>query len=228
MNVILIAGLWLDGTAWEHVLPGLSARGHQPVPLTLPGQGDGAQAATLADQQATVVAAVDEADEPVCVVGHSAACGLAWLAADARPDKVATVALVGGMPVTDGDAYADFFEVTDGEVPFPGWEPFAGPDSDDLSEPTKAEVAAGAIPVPEGVVKGVVTYAADRRYAVPVVMVCPEFTPDQARGWLAAGDIPELAKVERVDYVDLDSGHWPMFSQPEALAGVLADIAEAE
>ena len=31
------------------------------------------------------------------VVGHSAACTLAWLAADARPEKVAGVALIGGF-----------------------------------------------------------------------------------------------------------------------------------
>lgn len=227
MNVILVGGLWLDGSAWDQVLPGLVERGHHPVPLTLPGQGDGAHGATLADQRATVVAAIDAAEEPSLVVGHSAACGLAWWAADARPDKVARVALIGGMPVSDGASYADFFEVIDGQVPFPGWEPFAGPDSDDLSDKTKGKVAARAIPVPEAVVKGVVDYADDRRYAVPVVMVCPEFTPDQARAWLAAGDIPELAKVEHVDYVDIDSGHWPMFSKPDVLAEVLAGIADA-
>ncbi|MGB3687509.1 MAG: alpha/beta hydrolase [Ornithinimicrobium sp.] len=227
MDIIMIAGLWLDGSAWDEVLPGVTERGHRPVPLTLPGQGDADVGANFADQVATVVAAIDAADSPPLVVGHSAASGLAWCATDARPGAVAAAVLIGGMPVTDGATYADFFEVSDGQVPFPGWEPFAGPDSDDLTDEMKRRIATRAIPVPEAVVKGVVTYADDRRYAVPVVMVCPEFTPHEARAWLASGDIPELEKVEHVDYVDLDSGHWPMFSEPQVLAGVLADIADA-
>ena len=78
------------------------------------------------------------------MVGHSAACALAWVAADARPDKVARVALVGGMPNDDGETYFGFFAPVDGVVPFPGWEPFEGPDSDDMSAELKASVAAGA------------------------------------------------------------------------------------
>ena len=39
MDILLIAGLWLDGSAWDGVVPALEALGHRPVPLTLPGQG---------------------------------------------------------------------------------------------------------------------------------------------------------------------------------------------
>src|SRR5258708_1223307 len=41
MDVLLIAGLWLDQSAWDEVAPALEALGHRAVPLTLPGQGDG-------------------------------------------------------------------------------------------------------------------------------------------------------------------------------------------
>ena len=54
---------------------------------------------------------------------------------------------------------------------------------------------------------------------------CPEFSPDQARAWLAAGDLPELARAADVAYVDIDSGHWPMFTRPAELARILADAA---
>ncbi|CAN5466352.1 alpha/beta hydrolase [soil metagenome] len=227
MDIILISGLWLDASAWDAVAPVLTGLGHRPVPVTLPGQGDGADTAELDDQFAAVVAAIDAADGPPLVVGHSAACGLAWWAVDARPERVAKVAMIGGMPVADGASYADFFAVVDGQVPFPGWEPFAGPDSDDLSTDHKQAMADKAIPVPEAVVKGTVSYTDDRRYAVPVVMVCPEFTPEQAQAWLASGDIPELGKAEHLDFVDIDSGHWPMFSAPEPLAHLLAEVADA-
>lgn len=226
MDILLIAGLWLDGSAWDDVVPALEALGHRPVPITLPGQGDGSASATLDDQVAAVLAAVDAASpKPVLVVGHSAACTLAWLAADARPQQVAKVVLIGGFPSADGELYADFFEVTDGVMPFPGWGPFEGPDSADLDEDTKRSMASAAVPVPEAVARGVVRLADDRRYDVPVVVMCPEFTPAQAQEWIGAGDVPELAKAKHLEFVDIDSGHWPMRSKPTELARLLAAAA---
>ncbi|MGM1065252.1 alpha/beta fold hydrolase [Saccharothrix sp. Mg75] len=226
MDVLLIAGLWLDASAWDGVVPELEALGHCAVPVALPGQGDGSTSATLDDQVAAVLAAVDSASGNPVVVGHSAACTLAWLAADARPDRVAGVVLVGGFPTGDGRPYADFFEPVDGVVPFPGWEVFEGPDSADLDEAARERFAAAAVPVPEGVSKGVVRLTDERRYGVPVLVVCPEFSPEQARGWVADGDVPELAAAGHVEFADLDSGHWPMITRPAELAALLAHPPE--
>jgi pimeloyl-ACP methyl ester carboxylesterase len=175
---------------------------------------------------AAVLAAVDASSGRPMVVGHSAACTLAWLAADARPEKVAKVALIGGFPSSDGQPYADFFEPKDGVVPFPGWGPFEGPDSDDLDEEARRRFEAAAVPVPEGVTKGVVHLADERRYDVPVVVVCPEFTPAQAQAWIGSGDVPELARAKHLEYVDIDSGHWPMVTRPVELASLLAAAAQ--
>jgi pimeloyl-ACP methyl ester carboxylesterase len=226
MDIVLIAGLWLDGSAWNGVVPELEALGHRPMPLTLPGQGDGSPSATLDDQVAAVLAAIDSTSERPMVVGHSAACTLAWLAADARPEKVAKVALIGGFPSSDGEAYADLFEPKDGVMPFPGWGPFEGPDSADLDAETRRSIASAAIPVPEQVSRGVVRLADERRFDVPVVLVCPEFTPAQAQEWIDAGDVPELAQAKHLDFVDIDSGHWPMISKPIELARILAAAAD--
>jgi pimeloyl-ACP methyl ester carboxylesterase len=225
VDIVLIAGLWLDGSAWDDVVPALQALGHRPLPVTLPGQGDGSTSATLDDQVAAVLAAVDSTSGKPMVVGHSAACTLAWLAADAFPERVAKVALVGGFPAADGQPYADFFEPKDGVMPFPGWAPFEGPDSADLSEQARSDFASAAIPVPAGVTKGVVRLTDERRFDVPVLVVCPEFTPAQAQEWIAAGETPELAKAKHLDLVDIDSGHWPMITRPAELARLLADAA---
>lgn len=222
MDILLMAGLWLDGSAWDDVASALESLGHRPVPLTLPGQGDGSASATLDDQVAAVLTAVDSASGKPMVVGHSAACTLAWLAADARPERVAQVVLIGGFPSADGKPYADFFEMKNGVMPFPGWGPFEGPDSADLDEEARRAFASAAIPVPEGVARGVVRLADERRFDVPVVVVCPEFTPAQAREWIDAGEVPELAKAKHVDFVDIDSGHWPMLTRPVELARLLA------
>ncbi|MEV5934065.1 alpha/beta fold hydrolase [Streptomyces sp. NPDC093250] len=227
MDIVLVGGLWLSGSVWDRVASALEALGHRPVPLTLPGQGDGSVSATLDDQVEAVLAAVDGASGRPMVVGHSAACALAWLAADRRPEAVTKVALIGGFPTGDGELYADFFEMRDGVMPFPGWDPFEGPDAADLDDQARKELAAGAIPVPEGVARGVVRLADARRFGVPVLVVCPEFTAAQARELIGAGDVPELARAERVDFVDIDSGHWPMVTQPEELARILAAAADA-
>ena len=225
MDILLIAGLWLDGSAWDDVVPELESLGHRPVPITLPGQGDGAASATLDDQVAAVLAAVDSASGRPMVVGHSAACTLAWLAADARPEKTAKVALIGGFPSADGEPYADLFEPEDGVMPFPGWGPFEGPDSADLDEEARRSFESAAIPVPEEVSRGVVRLTDERRFDVPIVLVCPEFTPAEAQEWIDAGDLPELAKAKHLDLIDIDSGHWPMFTKPTELARLLASAA---
>ncbi|MGH3406445.1 MAG: alpha/beta fold hydrolase [Streptosporangiaceae bacterium] len=222
MDILLIAGLWLDGSVWDEVVVQLEACGHRGIPVTLPGQGDGSTSATLADQSAAVVAAVDAAAGKPMVAGHSAACNLAWLAADARPEKISKVALIGGLPSPDGEAYADFFPIGGGAMPFPGWSEFEGPDSADLDDAAKQAIAAAAIPVPAGVARGVLRLADERRYGVPVALVCPEYTPAQAREWIEQGEVPELARAKAVSLIDIDSGHWPMVSAPAELARVLS------
>ena len=225
MDIVLVGGLWLDGSAWDEVIPALEAHGHRPRPVTLPGQGDGNASAMLDDQIAAVLSAVDSSAGKPMVVGHSAASGLAWIAADRRPDKIAKAVTIGGFPCSDGETYADLFPRHDGAMSFPGWEPFAGADTADLDDETKSAIAATLIPVPEGVALAAVTLTDDRRYDVPLVLVCPEFTPAEAKEWVDAGELPEVAKSRNLSYVDLDTGHWPMFSAPDELARVLAGLS---
>ncbi len=224
MDIILLAGLWLPASVWDTVVTELDALGHRAVAVPLPGADDRSTTATLDDQLSAALTAVDAADRPL-VVGHSAASGLAWLVADRRPDTVAGVALVGGFPCEDGTPYADFFPVEDGVVPFPGWEPFEGPDAADLDAPARTHLAGLARPVPESVTRAVVRLGDDRRFSVPVALVCPEYSPAEAREWVEGGELPELARAEQLTYVDVESGHWPMTSAPAALARALAEVA---
>jgi pimeloyl-ACP methyl ester carboxylesterase len=226
MEILLIAGLWLDASAWDAVVDPLQAHGHHVTPVSLPGQGAPPEAATLEDQREAVLSALDATDTPAMVVGHSASSTLAWMACDSRPERVARVVMIGGFPSADGREHASFFEIVDGRMPFPGWEPFEGPDIADLDPERREAIAAAAVPVPEGVATGIVHLRDERRYDVPVTLVCPEFSPDEAREWIAEGQIAELARSRSVDYVNIDSGHWPMFTRPVELADLLAGIAD--
>ena len=226
MDIVLIAGLWLDASVWDSVAAELGALGHRAVPVTLPGQGDGNTSATLADQSAAVLAAVDAAAGRPMVVGHSAACSLAWLAADARPGKISKVAFIGGFPAPDGKTYAaGLFPTRDGAMPFPGWAEFEGPDSADLDDKAKEAFASAAIPVPEGVTDGVVRLADERRYDVPLVVICPEFSPAEAQEWITRGEVAEVPKSRNVSFLDIGSGHWPMITAPAELARLLSQAA---
>lgn len=225
-ELLLVAGLWLRADTWDATLEAIAAH---PAParvrataVRLPGVDDGADDVTLDDQLDAVLSRVDAAGagRRVVVVGHSAASTLAWLAADRRPDAVARVVLVGGFPSDDGSAYAAFFDLVDGAMPFPGWEPFAGADSADLDEATCDRLAGRMVPVPGGVATAAVSYRDGGRRRVPVTLVCPEFSPEEARGLVTGGDVPELADAD-VTYVDLPTGHWPQVSAPALLAETL-------
>lgn len=221
MDIVLINGMWLQASVWRDVVPAVEALGHRAVPVSLPVE----RTSTLDDHLAAVLAAVDAADGKPFVVGHSAAATLAWLTADARPEKVGKVGFIGGFPNADGSPYFNAFPVTDGFMPFPGWEPFEGPDADDLDADARAALAAESVPMPEGVVTAPVRLTDERRYDVPAVLVCPEFSAADARAWLAGGDLPELAKAKHLEYVDIDSGHWPMVTKPVELARLLVSAA---
>ena len=226
MDIILIAGLWLPRSIWGDVVAELERLGHRALPVALPGVDDGSSTATLDDQVAAALETVDAADRPM-VVGHSAACTIAWMVADQRPDAIESVVMIGGFPGADGEVYADFFPSVDGVMAFPGWEPFEGPDAADLDEAARERIASAAVSVPEGVSKGVVRLGDDSRYDVRILLVCPEYSPEQARKWIDAGDVPELSRATSLSFVDIDSGHWPMVSQPAELARIL-DMAANE
>ena len=220
-----MAGLWLQSSIWDDVAAELTRLGHRPRPLDLPGADDASTTATLDDQLAAAVAAVDGAHRPL-VVGHSAASTLAWMVADSRPGSIAGTVMIGGFPTSNGTTYADFFPTEDGVMAFPGWKPFEGPDADDLDDAARRNLELAAVPVPASVSTATVRYHDDRRLGVPVVVVCPEFSPQQARVWLDAGDIPELAAATQLEFVDIASGHWPMVTRPVELARILAGCAD--
>jgi len=225
MDVVLVPGMWLNGSTWDRVVPLLEAAGHAAHALTLPGmesQEADRTGVTLKDHVDAVVAAIDAAQDPVLLVGHSAGCGIAHLAVDARPEKVAHVVHVGGFPPSDGEQLLGGFDAVDGEVAMPDWAE-KGEDANlvGFSDEELAEFYAAAIPAPQGVMEGVVRLTDERRLSVPVTMVCPEYTADDLRGWVAEGHVPELAAIADVAYVDVPTGHWPQLTRPDALAGAI-------
>ena len=230
MDIVLIPGLWLDASSWDRVLPTLEAAGHRPVPLTLPGLESpdaDRSSVTLQDCVDAVVAAIDAADGPVLLVGHSMGSGLATVAVDARPEAVARVLYVGGFPARDGAPLGAGFSAVDGEVPMPDLADFDEADLRDLDEAALADFTARAIPTPPGLLHDVVHLTDERRYDVPAVAVCPEYTSDQLKSWVAEGEesVQEFSRIRHLDYVDVPTGHWPQLTRPEELGRVIVEAA---
>lgn len=229
MDIILIPGLWLDGSSWQKVVPVLEQAGHRTHALTLPGmesKGHDRSHITLRDWVGAVVAAIDSADPAggkVLLVGHSAGAGIAYAALDARPGRVARVVYIGGFPAPDGRPVASGFVTRNGEIPLPDWSDFDEADLRGLDDRARAAFRARAIPVPAHLATDPQRLSDERRYAVPVTVVCPEFTSKDLQEWMrnAAPPVAEIAKAGDVEYVDLPTGHWPQFSRPDDLARVL-------
>lgn len=232
MHIVLIPGLWLDGSSWDRVIPVLEQAGHTAHPLTLPGlesKDADRSGITLQDHIDAVVAAVDAvpADEgEVVVVGHSLGAALAFAAGDARPDRVARTVFIGGFPVADGEPLGSF-AAENGEIPLPSWEDIGEDDLKDLDDAARADFRARAVPSPERVTTDPIRLTSDRRYDVPVTVICPEFSAADLREWIDGGEpsVQEFTKLRDAEYVDLPTGHWPQFSRPDDLGRAINDAA---
>ena len=100
---------------------------------------------------------------------------------------------------------------------------------DGLTEEQLETFRRRAVPEPGAALREgpVLTNAA--RLDVPTTVVCTGYTSEQYKdavkeGWAWLGG---LAELRNVTYVDLPTSHWPMWSRPGELAGIIGDIAKA-
>ena len=236
MHIVLIPGLWLDGSSWDEVVPALQQAGHRAHALTLPGmeaKDADRSKITLRDQVEAVVAVIDSYDSvagEVVLVGHSGGGAIAHAAVDARPTRVARVVYVDSLPLGDGGVMNDAFPAADGDAPLPDWSLFDEEDLIDLDDELRARFRERAIPAPVHVARDPQQLSDERRYQVPITVISCEFPSAMLREMIEQGDgyVQELAKVRDVDYIDLPTGHWPQFTRPKELGhAILANLGSS-
>jgi pimeloyl-ACP methyl ester carboxylesterase len=228
MDIILVPGLWLDGSSWDEVTPILEEAGHRTHALTLPGmESKDAERSgiTRQDHVQAVVAAIDAVDEEVALVGHSAGAAIAYAAVDARPGRVSRAIYVGGFPLGDGVGDPGGYPTSNGEIPFPDLSSFEDEDLADLDDEDRARFRERAIPAPARASSDPQQLFDERRYYVPVTVISTEFSSEMLQSWIARDLEPvrEFTRIEEVEYVDLPTGHWPQFTKPEDLARIILE-----
>jgi len=228
MDIILVPGLWLDASSWDDTVPALAAAGHRPLPMTLPGVGEPAEASAhigISNWVEAVVAQIDAASVPVVLVGHSGGGNVVWGAASARADRVSRVIFVDTVPPPP-EASISEFAVVDGVVPFPGWDHFPNEDVFDLDPQTRARTLLLTHSVPASVPTDPIQLSKGRQ-RVPVTMLMGSYTKADLEAeidqWGPYGE--EYRAINDVTVTKIGSGHWPQFSVPARLAELISKAA---
>lgn len=243
---VLVPGAWLGGWAWRDVADRLRGAGHRVYPVTLTGLGERVHLASPAVDLDTHVADVvnllgfeDLTD--VILVGHSYAGEVVESVADRAPERIAQVVYVDSGPLLDGMALLDTYspegrqaveravaETGDGwRLPMPSWEDLGAQASlTGLGPEHRALIERHAVPQPFA------TYTQPVRLtnpaageAMPKTAILCSFSEAEVRAALAAG-VPMLRGLAGPNwrFVELPTGHWPMFSEPARLAEALERV----
>lgn len=229
--IILIAGHWLGAWAWDEVAEQLSSEGMQAIPITLPGLDDqDPQRATrtLDEQVVAIQSVVDAQGSDVVLVAHSGANAPVSVVIDRHPELVRRVVWVDSGPVSPGSTFAPDLPESVAEVPLPSFEALGQQASlDGLSPEHLHRFREKAVAEPAPIMRATVKLTNDDRCSVPTTLVCCSIPSEQVLE-LAEGGHPMFAEVSRldnIDVIDLPTGHWPMWSCPNALAEVISNAA---
>ena len=225
--IVLVPGFWLGAWAWDEVAAPLRADGHDVTAVTLPGLESAEtdrSAVTFADHVDAICAAVTAAGRPAVLAVHSGAGAPGYAASDRIPEQIAAMVYVDSGPAT-GPLDPGFDAV---EKPLPSPEELQAEENlDGLTEEQLETFRRRAVPEPGAALREGAELANDARLDVPSTAICTGYTSDQYKAAVKEGYawLGGFAELRNVTWVDLPTSHWPMWSRPEELAGVIGDVA---
>jgi pimeloyl-ACP methyl ester carboxylesterase len=182
----------------------------------------------------------------VVLLGHSYAGIVVTGAADRIPERIAQLVYLDSGPVADGLVYLDtqLPEVrqhaerevrTHGDgwrLPMPSWDELEnvyGASLEGLDEERRELMRSRAVAQPFGTYTQPLRLANAAREALPKLLITNSFPLVQVKE-LIASEHPwfrELAGPEW-RFLELPTGHWPMFSRPDDLAELLSEIPPSQ
>lgn len=230
-TILLIPGHWLGAWAWDEVLEQLASWGHRAIALTLPGldaTDTDRMTRTLDEQAAAIERSARDNSGPVVIVAHSGANAPVSLVLDQYPGLISRVIWVDSGPATPGIAFAPDFPGEGTGLPLPPFEKLGEQASiEGLNADQLERFRERAVSEPGPVLRQIVHLTDDARLDVPTTFVCCSMTSSQVTALAKAGHpmFAGVANLKNVHYVDLPTGHWPMWSRPSDLARILASEA---
>jgi pimeloyl-ACP methyl ester carboxylesterase len=242
---VLVGGAWLGGWCWQPVARRLRDSGHDVYPLTLTGLGERVHLASPEvdlDTHITDVVNLIEFEDlyDVVLLGHSYAGLVVTGAADRIPERISELVYLDTGPLPGGVALIETFppeareriereveELGDGwRFPMPAWEELANMASlEGLDEDHLRLLRSRATPQPFGTYTQPLRLENPAREELPKLGILCSFSLDQVQQMIAS-DNPLFRGLAGPEwrFVELPTGHWPMFSRPEDLAGLLLDL----
>jgi pimeloyl-ACP methyl ester carboxylesterase len=227
--IILVPGFWLGAWAWDDVVSALRADGHDVTAMTLPGlesSGADRSAITLSDHVDAICEAVNAAGAPVVLAVHSGAGTAGYAASDRVPEQIAAMVYVDSGPGT-GASEPDLEAV---EKSLPSKEELEQSENlDGLSEEQLETFRRRAVPEPAGVLREAPELTNAARLDVPTTAICTGYTSDEYKEAVKEGYdwLGGFAELRDITWVDLPTSHWPMWSRPRELAGIIGEVAKA-
>jgi len=223
--IILVAGFWLGGWAWDEVAAALRADGHDVTTLTLPGleSADADRSTiTMSDHVGAICQAVTAAGRPVVLAVHSGASVPGYAASDRVPGQIAAMVYVDTGPA----ATPINSDIDAAEWPLPPWEDL-DENLDGISEEQLETFRERAVPEPAAAIREGTELSNPARLDIPSTVICTAFSSDEYKAAVTKGVsfLSGLAELRNVTYVDLPTGHWPMWSRPGDLAAIIGGIA---
>lgn len=231
-HFVLVPGFWLGGWAWDAVAAELRAAGHRVTAVTLPGlaPGDDRAAVRWSDQVAALADLVAEAGPDPVLVAHSGAALAVTGVLDRAPGSVGRVIWVDSGPTADGTISDPEVAPEVTEIPLPDFDDLAagGASLVGLTEMDLVEFRARAVPQPAAVVREPVVLLDERRRDVPATLIACSIPAATVQELAQRGHpmFSEVAHCSDFAFVELPTGHWPMFSRPRELAQLLIAATE--
>ncbi|MBF6174335.1 alpha/beta fold hydrolase [Nocardia blacklockiae] len=230
-RIILVPGFWLGAWAWDEVADLLRGRGHEVRALTLPGldpDDPDRLKATFESQAHAILDAVG--DERAVLVSHSGGALPAYLATDLAPDRFTRAVYVDTAPMPDGFTIAPALNAAP-DYPLPDWERLQadGNSIEGLDEAALARFRERAVSEPTSIVATPLKLGDSlARRNIPTTIICTSYRAETVRQLRDAAELPMFAELADIDaeYLDLPTGHWPMWSRPAELAELVHDAAQ--
>jgi pimeloyl-ACP methyl ester carboxylesterase len=246
---VLVAGAWLGGWCWQPVVRQLRDNGHDAYPVTLTGLGERVHLASPQvdlDTHITDVANLIEFEDlhDVVLLGHSYGGLVVTGAANRIPERISQLVYLDTAPLPDGAILLEKFplearERTEDQVQElgEGWK-FPTPPPEELANMASLEgvdedhlrlLYSRATPQPFGTYTQPLQLKNPAREGLPKLGILCSFSLNQVQEMIANGN-PLFREMAGPNwrFVELPTGHWPMFSKPEDLAKLLLDLSSDE